>query len=93
MSVDLGSGQRDKVTLRFLDPSLEVAYQADTAEAARRLLTWACLVNAPIWFVGALLAPVVLGVDPDAGLGRRARSRSSSCCPGRCLRYGVRGAA
>jgi class 3 adenylate cyclase len=64
VSVDLGSGQRDKVTLRFLDPSLEVAYQADTAEAARRLLTWACLVNAPIWFVGALLAPVVLGVDP-----------------------------
>ena len=64
VSVDLGSDQRDKVTLRFLDPSLEVAYQADTAEAARRLLTWACLVNAPIWFVGALLAPVVLGVDP-----------------------------
>jgi class 3 adenylate cyclase len=59
-----GWDRRDRLTLRFLDPALEVAYQADTAEAARRLLSWACLVNAPIWLVGALLAPVVLGVDP-----------------------------
>src|SRR5262245_9157968 len=68
MSFAEGWDRRDRRTLRFLDPELETAFQTNTAEAARRLLLWACLVNIPIWVVGGVLAPLVLDVDPRAVL-------------------------
>jgi class 3 adenylate cyclase len=51
-------------TLRFLDPALETAFTDDQTPAFRNGLRLACLLNAPLWGIGGLIAPPTIGVDP-----------------------------
>ena len=64
MALPDGWDQRDRSTLRFLDPELERAYrEADQAQGVRRVRT-AALVAAAVWMIVALLGPPAIGIDP-----------------------------
>src|SRR5258708_18427222 len=64
MAFPRGWDQRDRSTLRFLDPELERAYrQADQAQGVRRVRTTA-LVAAAVWVIVGLLGPPAIGVEP-----------------------------
>jgi len=60
-----GSDRFDRVTLRFVDPELERAYQlADQADGVRRARI-ASLVAAAVWVVIAIIGPSAVGASPE----------------------------
>ena len=55
----------DPLTLRFVDPALERAFQIATLDGARRRHRWGLFVNIPLWIVGPALAIAVFPtIDP-----------------------------
>jgi adenylate cyclase len=59
---DIGEG-RARLTLRFLDPALEHEFQAELAASNGPQLRVGLLVGIGLWVAGAVLLPVLLGVD------------------------------
>lgn len=60
MTFPAGWDQRDRLTLSFVDQALERAFQAATAEHARRRLLITVIFNVPTWIIGATVAGLVL---------------------------------
>src|SRR5439155_179240 len=61
---ELERGRRDPRTLRFLDPELERAYQDETTPPLRQRRRRAFITDAPLWLVGGIAGPLIIGVDP-----------------------------
>jgi class 3 adenylate cyclase len=54
---------RDRLTLRFADPDLERAFQAEMAANDGPQARVGALVAAVLWFVAALVIPATVGID------------------------------
>jgi class 3 adenylate cyclase len=57
-------GRRSPRTLRFDDPELERAYQDETTPPLRARRRRAFLTDAPLWLIGGIAGPLIIGVDP-----------------------------
>ena len=56
VSFPAGWDRRDRWTLTFVDPDIERAFQAATADHARRRLVLNAVANVPVWIIGAIAA-------------------------------------
>jgi class 3 adenylate cyclase len=61
---ELERGRRSPRTLRFEDPDLERAYQDETTPPLRARRRRAFMTDAPLWLIGGIGGPLVIGVDP-----------------------------
>lgn len=57
-----GWDRQDRLTLRFVDPNLEGAYEEHAVRAGRQRLQIACTVGIGLWGLAGLLAPPLLGI-------------------------------
>ena len=60
---DLEQQSRSRLTLRFLDPEVERAYQDETTPPLRERRKKAFITDAPLWFIAGTLGPIVIGAD------------------------------
>ena len=62
---DLERERRNRLTLRFVDPETERAYQDETTPPLRERRRRAWVTDAPLWAIAGLLGPIAIGVRPE----------------------------